>query len=59
MAGITKREQYNRHLMSYKHFDTEEKAREFIKAHRLRKYVLSANMDKTCWTLYNKNLWRM
>lgn len=58
MAGITKRERYNRNLMNYKFFDSKADAMAFIKDHRLRKYVLSSNLDGTCWTLHNKNLWK-
>jgi len=59
MAGITKRERLNRELQNYRHFDTEAEALSFVKAHKLRSYVMSCNMEETCWTIYHKNLWKM
>lgn len=44
----------NKELMSYHHFDTEQEARAWIKAHRWRKYVISSNLAGDCWTVYHK-----
>lgn len=49
-----RRRSINKLLNSYFFFDSEEKAMAFIKAKRWRKYILTSNKDKTCWTLFHK-----
>lgn len=41
-------------LMSYHFFNSKEEALAYAKQNRWRKYVLSSNLDGTCWTLYHK-----
>ena len=41
-------------LMSYHFFGTEAEAREYILAHRWRKYTISNNAAGDCWTVYHR-----
>lgn len=54
MARFRSAASYNKMLASYHFFDTEQEAREYIKAHRWRKYVISSNAAGDCWTVYHK-----
>lgn len=45
---------YNKMLFSYHFFSTEAEAREYITAHRWRKYTISSNEKGDCWTVYHK-----
>ena len=45
---------YNKMLNSYHFFNTEEEAKKYIKQRKWRKYLLTSNIDGTCWTLYHK-----
>lgn len=54
MAKRCSPESLNKQLMSYYFFNSKDEARKFIAQKRWRKFILSANIDGTCWTVYHK-----
>lgn len=45
------RDKYNRMLDLYHFFDTKQAAENYAKSRGWRKYIISSNLDGTCWTL--------